>query len=122
MNVYSIISTPTPAWYNYAVAIVLVPIGGVVLYRIFLRYKIIRVGNNQVEILFPVMRKAQKYPLQEIESWKESIVKTGKNSVYKELEIRFTDKHKVSIGLNEYTEYNRVIQYLNQKVARKKLT
>jgi hypothetical protein len=79
-------------------------------------------GNNQVILSFPVLRRRYQYPLQEIVSWKESIVKTGKSSVYKELEVRFADARKLSIGLNEYSEYNRMVQYLNQKAPKKKLT
>jgi len=121
MNAYSIISKQA-AWYNYVIAAALIPIGLIVLYRIFIRYKVIRMGNNQVILSFPVLRRSYQYPLQEIVSWKESIVKTGKSSVYKELEVRFADTRKLSIGLNEYSEYNRIVQYLNQKAPKKKLT
>jgi hypothetical protein len=121
MNAYSIISKQA-AWYNYVIAAALIPIGLIVLYRIFIRYKVIRMGNNQVILSFPVLRRRYQYPLQEIVSWKESIVKTGKSSVYKELEVRFADARKLSIGLNEYSEYNRIVQYLNQKAPKKKLT
>jgi hypothetical protein len=121
MNAYSIISKQA-AWYNYVIAAALIPIGLIVLYRIFIRYKVIRMGNNQVILSFPVLRRRYQYPLQEIVSWKESVVKTGKSSVYKELEVRFADARKLSIGLNEYSEYNRMVQYLNQKAPKKKLT
>jgi hypothetical protein len=120
MNVYALMATSTPAWYNYLMTSILVPIFLFVSYKIFIRYKIIRMGNNRVEISYPVLRKHKVYMLQEIAIWKENVVKTGKNSVFRQLEIFFQDKQRVSFGDKEHTEYNRMVQYLNQKVPRKK--
>ncbi len=77
-------------------------------------------GNNQVEVSYPVMRKHRVYSLQQIVAWKENVVKTGKSSVFRQLEIFFQDQQRVSFGDKEHTEYNRVVQYLNQKVPKKK--
>ncbi len=103
-------------------ASLLSPIFLFVSYKIFIRYKIIRMGNNRVEISYPVMRKHKVYMLQEIAMWKENVVKTGKNSVFRQLEIFFQDKHRESFGDKEHTEYGRMVQYLNQKVPKKKTT
>ena len=120
MNVYALAVAPAPAWYNYLMVILLTPIGLFVLYKIFIRYKIIRLGNNRLELSYPVMRKHNVYSLQDIVAWKENVVKTGKNSVFRQLEIFLSDKQRISFGDKEHTEYDRVIQYLNQKVAKKK--
>jgi len=120
MNIYAV--TVAPAWYNYLMIILLVPIWLFVLYKIFIRYKVIRLGNNQLELIYPVMRKQKIYALQEIVAWKENVVKTGKSSVFRQLEIFLTDKQRISFGDKEHTEYSRVIQYLNQKVPKKKTT
>jgi len=119
MNVIAIINK-SAAWYNYAVAVLLLPIGLFVVYKIFIRYKVIRAGNNSVEISYPVMRKTEKYPLQTIVAWRENIIKTGKKSVYKQLEILFDNKTRLSIGQKEHTEYTRLVQYLQQKIPKKK--
>ncbi len=119
MNVVSIFRGA--AWYNFLIVVLLVPIGLLVSYRIFIRYKIIRLGNNQVEIHYPVLGRKHLYSLQAVANWRESIVKTGKNSVYKELEIEFEDKRKLSFGQKEQTEYDRVVAYLKQKVPKKKI-
>jgi len=108
------------AWYNYAVVVILLPIGLLVFYRIFIRYKILKFGNNQVEINYPVLRRNKIYPLDQIDQWTENKVKTGKNSEYKELLMRFTDGEKISIGHKEHTEYPRLVQYLVQKAPKKK--
>jgi hypothetical protein len=119
MNVISIINK-TSAWYNYVVAALLLPIGLFVLYKIFIRYKVIRAGNNSIDISYPVLGQIEKYSLQSIVAWRENIIKTGKNSVYKQLEILMDNKKRISIGHKEHTEYARLVQYLQQKVPKKK--
>jgi len=120
MNVYALATVPAPAWYNYLMVILLTPIGLFVFYKIFVRYKVIRLGNNRLELSYPMLRKHSVFPLQEIIAWKENVVKTGKNSVFKQLEIFLPGKQRISFGDKEHTEYGRVVQYLNQKVPKKK--
>ena len=120
MNMLVLIKAPQAAWYNYAIVIILIPIALFVFYKIFIRYKILRLGNNLIQIDFPLMRQTKKYPLDQIEAWRENKVKTGKTSEYKELQILFLDKKKLTIGHREHTEYARMVQYLGQKVPRKK--
>jgi hypothetical protein len=121
MNVWAVVNTLKPAWYNYAVIGLLTPIAGFVLYKIFIRYKIVRLGNNQIEVSFPVLRQSKKYNLVEVQFWFENQVKTGKNSVYRELVIKFQDGKKVSLSPKESTEYERTIQYVKQKLPKKKV-
>ncbi len=122
MNVFALVKTPSPAWYNYLMVALLAPIGLFVLYKIFVRYKIIRLGNNRLELSYPMLKKHSIYPLQEIVAWKENVVKTGKSSVFRQLEIFLPDRQRISFGDKEHTEYSRVVQYLNQKVPKKKTT
>ncbi|HCW06620.1 MAG TPA: hypothetical protein DGG95_04555 [Cytophagales bacterium] len=122
MNAYVLTKGPFAEWYNYAIVIVLVPIGLFVVYKIFIQYRILRLGNNEVRIDFPVLRKQRKYPLNEIQAWKENKVKTGKKSEFKEILVLFADKSKITIGFSEHTEYPKVIQYLTQKVPKKRVT
>jgi len=119
MNVIAMVNK-SAAWYNYLVAFLLLPIGLFVTYKIFIRYKVIRAGNNSIEISYPVLRKTEKYMLSSIVAWRENIIKTGKNSVYKQLEILFDSKIRLSIGQKEHTEYPRLVQYLQQKIPKKK--
>ncbi len=119
MNVISVLRESS-AWYNYLIIALLLPIGLFVTYKIFIRYKIIRAGNNQIEINYPVLRSSEKHSLQSVVAWRENIVKTGKNSVYKQLEILFEKKKRISLGEKEHTEYVRLVQYLQQKLPRKK--
>jgi hypothetical protein len=120
MNSLVIFRDQLVAWYNYAVVIVLLLIGLFVLYKIFVRYKILKFGNNQIEINYPVLRQTKVYSIDQIDQWIENKVKTGKNSEYKELNVRFADGKKISLGYKEHTEYTRMVQYLQQKVPKKK--
>ena len=120
MNAMVIFNNQIVAWYNYAVVIVLVPIGLFVFYKVFVRYKILKLGNNQIQIDYPVLRRSKIYPLDQIDRWTENKVKTGKNSEYKELQVQFADGTKISIGHKEHTEYARMVQYLAQKASKKK--
>ncbi|MBI1769760.1 MAG: hypothetical protein HYR67_15445 [Bacteroidetes bacterium] len=120
MNVVVVIKGQLVAWYNYLVLIVLIPIGLFVVFRIFIQYKILRLGGNQIQIDYPVLRKSQKYSIEEIVKWRENKVKTGKNSEYKEVEILFSDRNKLSISHKEHTEYPRIVQYLTQKASKKR--
>ena len=122
MNSIALVSDRQAAWYNYAVVVVLVPIGIVVFYKIFVRYKILRLGNNQIQVDYPMLRRSKAYPLEQIDQWVENSVKTGKNSEYKELQIRFADGKKITVGHKEHTEYTRMAQYLLQKAPKKKAT
>ena len=120
MNVWIVVKDPQPAWYNYLIILLLLPIASFVSYKIFIRYKIISLGNNMIGMRFPVLRISSNYRLDQIEHWTENIVKTGKNSTYKELELKFVDGQKLSMGHREFTEYDKVIKYLQQKVPKLK--
>ena len=122
MNVYIIIKAPHPPWYTYAISIGLGSIAAFVIFKMFIQYKVIRMGNNEIAIHYPVLRKLTRYPLARIDYWRENQVKTGKKSVYKELEVVFEDGKKISTGQKEYTEYQKMIQYLLQKAPRKRKT
>jgi Zn-dependent protease with chaperone function len=108
------------AWYNYLIAGLLVPIGLFVLYKIFFRYKVISMGNNQIEVRYPVLNRSEKYSVKSVVAWRENIIKTGKQSTYKQLEILFENQKRLGLGQKEHTEYARLIHYLQQKIPGKK--
>ena len=108
-----------PKWYNLGIILLLVPVLGYVLYRVFFQLKKIEVGNNQIVIHFLLYRKKRVYELSKIESWKEHVVKVGKSTTYNELEIIFTSGYTISIGKKEYTEYTQILGYFNKKLPMK---
>ncbi|MBX2896551.1 MAG: hypothetical protein KF763_13990 [Cyclobacteriaceae bacterium] len=120
LNVMAVIQN-VYAWYNLAIVAILIPLAIFVLYRIFIRYKIIRVGNNQLELTYPVLKRTHSYNIKQIISWREHVVKTGKNSVFKELEIQCDNHLRIAIGQKEHTEYEKLVHYLQRKIPGKKV-
>jgi hypothetical protein len=68
-----------------------------------------------------VLKQLTKYPLSDVQFWFENQVKTGKKSVYRELVVKFTDGKKISLSPKESTEYERTLQYLKQKLPKKRV-
>lgn len=122
MSVLQLVSDINPPWYTYVVLAVMVPVAVFLTIKIFINYKRVLVGNNMIEVSLPIRRIKRRYELKRIESWKESIVKTGKNSTFRELEIRFDDQFKLTLGHKEFTHYREVFNYLTKKVAGKKVS
>ncbi len=121
MNFIAISSDPQPMWYNYLILALLMPMGAFVLYKIFIRYQIIRMGNNKISVQLPVLRKFKEYSLENIIAWAENKVSTGKTSTFKELQILFDDGKKIIASHKEHTEYDRMLKYLSQKAPGKKV-
>lgn len=121
MSVLQLVSDGNPPWYTYLVLVVMVPVAVFITIKIFINYKRILVGNNMIEVHFPVRRVKKKYELKRIESWRESVVKTGKNSTFRELEIRYDDQFKLTFGHKEFTHYREILNYLTKKVGGKKV-
>lgn len=120
MSLIEFTSDQEPAWYTYLILVVLTPLSLFLSYRVFINYKIIELGNEKITIKYPVRNNKKHYPLGRVSYWRESIVKTGKNSTFKELEIRFDDNFKLNLGLREYSNYPKVQSYLTKKLAKKK--
>ena len=118
-NIVAALKETKPSWLNLTVIVLLTPLALFSLFKIFLSYKVIRVGNNQIDIRYPVFRKSKKYSLDQIGYWKETIIKNTMGT-YKEIEVRFTDNSTLSMGHKEYTEYSKIAGYLSQKVPKKK--
>lgn len=121
MNVLAISLDANPMWYNYLILALLIPMGSFVIYKIFIRYQVIQMGNNKISVRLPVLRKFREYSLANIIAWAENKVKTGKNSNFKELQILFDDGKKIVASHKEHTEYDRMLKYLSQKAPGKKV-
>ncbi|MFZ1806319.1 MAG: hypothetical protein WAU36_03800 [Cyclobacteriaceae bacterium] len=120
MSLIEFISDQEPAWYTYLVLIILTPLSLFLTYRIFINYKVIELGKEKIVVKYPVKTTKKHYPLDRVTYWRESIVKTGKNSTFKELKIVFDDQFKLNLGLREYSNYSKVQSYLTKKLSQKK--
>ncbi|HMP98496.1 MAG TPA: hypothetical protein PKC24_01865 [Cyclobacteriaceae bacterium] len=122
INIRILLTEPEFSLLRISIVILLLPICLYLLYRIFLQYKRISVGKKKIKIEYPIRGKAQTYDLKQIESWKEESVKTGKNNYYKELIVKFSDGEVLKMGLQEYTEYKKIISYLSEHVTKKQIS
>src|ERR1700712_2268746 len=102
INLLSILTDPHPPWFNYLIVFGLTPVAIFILYKVFFRYKIIRMGNGQIIVDHPQLRSHKAYDLKNVVSWTEAVVKTGKTSTYKELEVRFSNGKKITMAFREY--------------------
>ena len=121
MSLIQVVGNENSAWYVYLALIVLVPLSLFITFRTFVNYKLIEFDNNQIAIKYTVRKKIKAYSLSDVHHWKESIVKTGKNSTFQEIEIQFNDRFKIALGLREYSDYPKVKAYLEKKLGKKKL-
>ncbi len=122
MSLVQLISDDQPAWYTYLVIGAMTPLAVYLTFRVFINHKVVTLANNQITIRYSVKRKIKNYDLGNVVHWKESTVKTGKSSTFKEIEIQFDDRFKIVIALNEYSNYPQVYAYLAKKLPGKKLT
>lgn len=109
-----------PQWYDYAMAVVGTPVGAGLILRQLVSYKTIVFGKKKLIVKYLVKRNTQNYTLQDMEYWKESIVKTGAGT-YKETELKLTSKVKLTISQQEYSNYNNVMTYLRKNYFKKSI-
>ena len=122
MSLIQVTGDVSPPWYSYLAIGVLSPIALAVVIKIFINYKVIRLGNNQITVDYPIKKAQHAYSLKDVVHWRESLVKTGKKSTFKELEILFADKRKVRLAHKEYTHYPEILAYLDRKLSAKKVS
>ena len=120
MNIYILLQDPLPLWYNYFIACSITPIAIYFTYRLIFQYKQISFDNKRIVIRIPALAKTNEFALEEIDYWTEAKVKTGKNSFYRELKIRFKEGEKIRIAQQEYSEYSKILNYLNTKLPKKR--
>ena len=121
LNIRVILEELQITWYRVLIIGLLLPICIYLFYRIFFQYKKISIGNNKFRIDYSLRGINRVYELKQIESWKEEVVKTGKNSQYRELIIKFNNGKTLTMGMQEYTEYKKILDYLIQKVGKKRI-
>ena len=101
-----ILESGRTVWYQYA--LVIVPLG----------YKRVEIGKNRIGIQFPLRFKKVSFTLKEVKQWTEQKVKTA-GGTFKELVILFDNGKKLTLSLQEHTNYLDAVKYLRKKCARK---
>lgn len=101
-------------WYQYAISIILGPIALGLLAKTLLGYKRVEIGKNRIGIRFPLRLKKNSYSLKEIKQWTEQKVKTA-GGTFKEVVILFDTGKKLTLSLQEHTNYLEAVKYLRKK-------
>jgi len=104
-------------FFNYLMAIVFLPIGLILVIRQMINYKIISIGNNKIQVWYPLRFRTIRVSLGLLEYWQESIIQT-KTGVFKQLEIIFHGK-TIKMSVQENTHYQETVNYFKKKLARK---
>lgn len=107
-------------WYHYLFLIILIPIGVLVLAKVLWGYKITKFGKGEVAVRFPVRFKAYTQPMKQINSWQEEVIKTASGK-YEQTEIIFENGKKLTLGKQEHSNYEKVINYLKKKAGKKQI-
>ena len=107
----------------FIVKLILTPvvlvIGLLVLGKLLGAIKVVRVGDNKIEVFYPISRMRTNIQVPNLLGWKEEVVKT-KNGEYREVKILYTKKKILKLSNRENTEYDAVVKYLKKKVKFKK--
>ncbi|MEM9389296.1 MAG: hypothetical protein AAGA02_02410 [Bacteroidota bacterium] len=105
-------------WYQYAIVIVLGPLSLGLLAKTILGYKRVEIGKNRIIVQFPLRFKKSIFSIKEIKQWTEQKVKTA-GSTFKELVVLFDNGKKLTLSLQEHTNYIETVKYLKKKCGRK---
>jgi len=119
-TLYHFIEAESKAIYQYLILIILAPIALAITFKVIWGYKIVRLGDNLMEVQFPTRFKKARFKLKQINSWKETVIKT-KRAPFKEIAVTYDHKQKVKLTNQENTHYDEVLNYLNKKCGRVKL-
>jgi len=110
----------TMLWYHYALSFIFFPIGMGLLFRLLLGYRVVTISKGRFDVNFPSRFSKKSYKIKELDQWKEVEVKTI-SGTYKEIELVFDDKKKLSFSMQEHTDYPKLKKYLNKKCAKLKV-
>jgi len=105
-------------WQQVLIAFLL-PLGLILGVRTLWQYKIIRFGQNRIELSYPVRFKKMTIPIKSLDSWTEEKVKTM-GSLFQEITLK-TGGKKARFSNQEFTNYQKAKSYLEKKAGKKKI-
>jgi len=114
-----ILVTNGSTWFfNYVMAIVFLLLAHIFMIRQMFNYKIISVGNDKIQVWYPLRFRTIRVPLKELVHWEETIIQT-KTGVFKQIEITFHDR-TIKMSVQENTFYKEVVNYFKKKQSNKR--
>lgn len=105
-------------FFNYIMASIFLPLGLILLIRQMVNYKIISIGNDKIQVRYPLRMRTIRLSLNQIEYWQETIIQT-KTGVFKQLDIVF-GRRTIKMSIQENSRYQETVNYFKKKLARKR--
>ena len=114
---FMLIAKGSSWFFNYLMAIIFLFVAFVLLLRQMFNYKIISIGDNKIQVWYPLRFRTIRAPLKEMECWEETIIQT-KTGVFKQLEIVYP-KRTIKMSIQENSNYQEAVNYLRKKFGQK---
>ena len=114
-----ILITKGSTWFfNYLMAIIFLLIAHILMLRQIFNYKVISIGNDKIQVWYPLRFRTVRGELKDMSHWDETIIQT-KTGVYKQLDIVFP-KRTIKMSFQENTRYQEAVDYFKKKQQRKR--
>lgn len=94
---------------------VLLAIGLLVLGKLLGAIKVVKMGQDTINVFYPITRMRIKIGVKDVLGWREEVIKT-KSGFYREVKILYTKKKILRLSNKENTEYDQVVKYLKKKI------
>lgn len=107
-------------WYNYAIALFLLPLATVILIKQVVGYKVVLFKNQTFIIKKPFLFTSYRFKIRDITSWQETIIKT-KSGNFRELSIQTDNSKPLKLTLQENTNYEKFKNYMAKKLPKKEV-
>ena len=115
---FMFITNGSAGLFNYAMAIVFLLLAHVFMIRQMFNYKIISIGNDKIQVWYPLRFRTIRTSLKDLVHWEETIIQT-KTGLFKQLEITFPKK-TIKMSLQENTLYKEAVNYFKKKQSNKR--
>lgn len=110
-----LLSGGTYFFFKLILAPVVLAVGLVVLSKFLASFKIVKLGNGQIEVFYPISKMRSKIFVKDILGWHEEAINT-KNGEFREVRILYAKKKILKLSNKENTKYDAVVKYLKKKV------
>ena len=104
--------------FNYIMATVFLVLAHVFMMRQMFNYKIISIGNDKIQVWYPLRFRTTRVPIKDLVHWEETIIQT-KTGIFKQLEIVFPNK-TIKLSLQENSFYKEAVNYFKNKQSNKR--
>ncbi|MDX5479404.1 hypothetical protein [Fontibacter flavus] len=107
-------------WFYLLSATLITLVTLLLLVKMMAAYKFISAGKEQIITRLPLKGMTKHYNLPQVLVWEEEKMISNKRE-FKQLTIVFDDKNSFTISNHEHDNYDQFVNYLNKKVASKKI-